>query len=243
MQKAHVLVLLAGLLLISPAASAQPSPAADRNLILTEGSADVTGRNDSASVTIAVETSGRNLKQVGAANAAAGSAVIKALKALNLEALVLTTADYRMTPQRDYDLSPPRIKGYEVANSITATLEGLAPDQLAVHVSEIIEKALEQGANRINQVQFYIKDRAPLENLALTRATREAITRAETLAAAAGIKLKRIVSLSTGPMQRPGPPPVFRSAGMKAETAAMAPPIEPGESRIRVQVSLVYEIE
>lgn len=241
MQKIHRVMLLTALLLVPVTAAAQSAPEADRNRILTEGAAEVTGRNDSARVTIAVETGGRSLKSVSAANTAAGKAVIKALKALNLDALELETADYRVTPQRDYKVTPSRIKGYTVANSISATLEGFGSEALSTHVSAIVEKALEQGANRIDQVQFYVKDRSALEKLALTRATRDAIARAETLAGAAGVKLKRIVSLSTGP-SAPGPR-TLRSAAMKAEAAAMAPPIAPGESLIRARVSLVYEIE
>jgi uncharacterized protein YggE len=106
----------------------------------------------------------------------------------------------------------------------------------------MIGKALESGCNNINQIQFYIKNKSVLEKQALKQSTQEAMDRARTLAEAAGVKLKRIVSLSTQPIHIPTRQHMLRAAGMKSE-ALEAPPIEIGESQIRVQVSIAYEIE
>jgi uncharacterized protein YggE len=113
---------------------------------------------------------------------------------------------------------------------------------LSKHVSRIVGKALESGANTIQRIQFYLKDKSILEKKALKLATQEAMERAKVLAEAAGVKLKGIVSLSTQPMYSPPQPHMLRAADMKAEAGSMAPPIETGESHIRVQVSLAYEI-
>jgi uncharacterized protein YggE len=62
------------------------------------------------------------------------------------------------------------------------------------------------------------------------------------LAEAAGVKLKRIAAISSQPGQ---PMPVRmmdRGLAMAAEAAA-PPPIESGESVIRAQVQISYEIE
>ncbi len=243
MKKTFILILVAGVLLCIPFVSAESVPAADRNLILTDGGAEVTGENDSVKITIAVVTQGRNLEAVSAANMDITGKVILAVKSLNIERLTLKTIDYRVTPQRDYKAKPPNIKGYEVHNGVTVTLEGFASDRLSGHAAIIVAKALEKGANNIHSIKFYIKDRTLLEHRALALATRQAITRAETLAGAAGVKLKRIVSLSTYPVHSPPMPNTFRRAGIQATAESMVPPMEPGESRIRVQVSLAYEIE
>jgi uncharacterized protein YggE len=106
----------------------------------------------------------------------------------------------------------------------------------------MIGKALESGSNNINQIQFYIKNKSALEKQALKQSTQKAMDRARTLAEAAGVKLKHIVSLSTQPIHIPTRQHMLRAAGMKTEASA-APPIEIGESQIRVQVSIAYEIE
>ena len=128
-------------------------------------------------------------------------------------------------------------------NAIEVTLEGFEPENLSKHVSKIVGKALKSGSNNIHHIQFYIKNREPLEKEALTQATQEAIDRARTLAKAAGVKLKRIASLSTYPIHIPPRPHMFRAADMKTQATAVAPPIEIGESQIRVRVSVAYEIE
>jgi uncharacterized protein YggE len=242
MKKAFIPVWTVSLMLIAQSAFAQCPSARDRNLILTDGMAEVTGQNDSAKVSVAVVTQGRNLEQVSLENADKTKAVIHAIKGLNIKDLKLKTSDYRVTPQRDYKARPPKIKGYEVHNAIEITLEGFEPEPLSKNVSMMIGKALESGSNNINHIQFYIKNKSVLEKQALKQSTRQAMDRARTLAEAAGVKLKRIVSLSTQPIHIPTRQHMLRAAGMKTEASA-APPIEIGESQIRVQVSIAYEIE
>jgi uncharacterized protein YggE len=242
MKKAFIQLVAVSLMLITQSAFAQCPSAGDRNLILTDGMAEVTGQNDSAKVSVAVVTQGRNLEQVSLENADKTKAVIQAIKGLNIKDLKLKTSDYRVTPQRDYKARPPKINGYDVHNAIEITLEGFEPEPLSKNISMMIGKALESGSNTINQIQFYIKDKSVLEKQALKQSTQEAMDRARTLAEAAGVKLKRIVSLSTQPIHIPTRQPMLRAAGMKSEASA-APPIEIGESQIRVQVRIAYEIE
>jgi hypothetical protein len=200
------------------------------------------GQNDSATISAAVVTQGKNLEQVSSKNADKTEAVIQTIKGLNIKDLKLKTSDYRVTPQWDYKARPPKINGYEVHNAIEITLEGFEPELLSKNVSLTIGKALESGSNRINHIQFYVKNKSALEKQALKQSTRQAMDRARTLAEAAGVKLKRIVSLSTQPIHIPTRQHMLRAAGMKTE-ASPAPPIEVGESQIRVQVSIAYEIE
>lgn len=243
MKRALIPVFMASLLSFSHYTFAQSLPALDRNLIFTEGIAELTGQNDSAKISIAVVTDGDDLEQTSSENASKTTGVITAIKGLNISNLKLKTSNYRVTPQKDHKARPPKIKGYEVHNAIEVTLEGFEPDHLSSHVSKIVGKALESGANSIHHIQFYIKNKEPLEKEALIQATQEAMDRARTLAQAAGVKLKRIVSLSTHPIHMPPSPQMFRAGVMKAEAAAVAPPIEIGESQVRVTVSVAYEIE
>lgn len=242
MKRAFIPVLTVSLLFMAHSTLAQCPSVSDRNLILTQGMAEVMGQNDSARISVAVVTQGRNLEQVSSENAGKTKAVIQAIKGLNIKDLKLKTSNYRVTPQRDYKARPPKIKGYEVHNAIEITLEGFEPEPLSKNVSMMIGKALESGSNNINHIQFYIKNKSALEKEALKQSTQEAMDRARTLAEAAGVKLKRIVSLSTQPIHIPTRQHMLRAAGMNTEASA-APPIEIGESQIRVQVSIAYEIE
>ena len=241
MKKAFVFLLTVPLFFMANSSFAQCSAAPKRNVILTDGSAEVTGQNDSARISLAVVTEGRKLDQASSENAGKIDAVLKGIKGLNIKSLKLKTTNYRVAPQRDYKTRPPIIKGYEVSNAIEVTLEGFDPEPLSKNVSKIIGKALESGSNNINHIQFYIKNKGPLEKNALKQATQEAMDRARTLADAAGVKLKRLVSLSTQPIHMPPRPQMLRAAEMKTDAAA--PPMEIGESQIRVTVNIAYEIE
>ena len=243
MKRLFVLFLIAGLLSIAHAGFAQSSAVNQRNVIITEGIGEVKGQNDSARISIGVMTEGKQLEEVSSENAIKTKKVLKVIKDLAIANLTLKTSNYRVSPQKDYQARPPKIKGYEVYNAIEATLEGLDPEDLSTHSSTIIGKALESGANNINRLQFYIKNKGALEKEALTQATQAALQRAETMASAAGVKLKRIASLSTQPMHVPPTPQRFMAAEMDSKAAAGAPPIEIGESQIRFQVTVADEIE
>jgi uncharacterized protein YggE len=217
--------------------------ASEQRLILTEGTGAVTGQNDSAKITIAILSEGQDLEQTSTENALRTKSVLGAIEGLHIEGLKQKTAGYRVSPQKDFKARPPKIKGYEVYNGVEITLEGYQPEELAGHVSMLVGKALEKGANYIQNLVFYIKNKAPYEKEALTKATKEAIARARILAEAGGVKIKGIVSISTQPMHQPIRPHIMRSAGVKAETAAMEPPMDAGESKIHMRVSVAHEIE
>jgi uncharacterized protein len=242
MKRALNAILTACLVFAVHPVFAHSQDVSDRNLIFTEGTAEVSGQNDSAKIFIAVVTEGQKLERAGTENAVKTKAVLAAVRGLAIQHLKLQTSGYRVTPQRDFKVRPPKIKGYEVENAVMVTLEGFEPETLSKYVSHVVETALEHGANTIQQIQFYLKNTSMLEKRALQRATTEAIERAKILADAAGVKLKRIASLRSQPVYTPPISRMFDAAEMKAGTQGAAPPMEMGESRIRVQVSISYEI-
>jgi hypothetical protein len=224
------------------AAIAQSQNLLNRNLIFAEGTADVTGQNDSARIFLSVQSEARDMETAAADNAAKTEAVLQAVKALPIKDLKIKTRNYRITPQKDYKAKPPATKGYEVRNEIEIATEGFAPKELSTQVSKVIATALKSGANTVHSIQFYIKDTQELEKQGLRLATQEAMAQAQILASAAGVKLGRIVSISTQPIAVPIRAEMFRSAGVAAQEASMEPPIESGESKIFFRVSVVYEI-
>lgn len=228
---------------ISNATVAQSQPPLDRNLIFTQGTAEVTGQNDSARIHVSVQSEAREMENAAADNAARTDAVLKAIKTAGIRDLKVETGNYRVTPKKDFKARPPVIRGYEVSNEIEITTEGFEPKELSNQVSKVIGTSLESGANRIRNIQFYIKDNASLEKQGLRMATKEAVAQAHVLAEAAGVTLGRIVSISTQPIAVPLRGEMMRAAGMAAADASVEPPIESGESRINVRVSVVHEME
>ena len=223
-------------------AIAQSQNLLNRNLIFAEGAAEVTGQNDSARIFLSVQSEAREMEKAAADNATKTEAVLRAVKKLPIEDLKIKTRNYHIAPQKDFKAKPPATKGYEVRNEIEITTEGFAPNELSAQVSKVIATSLKNGANTVHNIQFYIKDKQALEKQGLSLATKEAMAQAQVLAGAAGVKLGRIVSISTQPIAVPVRAEMFRSAGVAAQEASMEPPIESGESKIFFRVSVVYEI-
>jgi uncharacterized protein len=235
--------LIVFFLFISTNAVAQASMDTDRNLLVTEGIAEVSGQNDSVRFSVAVITNGEDLDEVSSENAEKAKKIIRSIKDLDIRNIEIKTSGYNVIPQRDYKVRPPRIVGYEVRNSIDIKLEEYEPEKLSVYISEIIGLALEKGANNIQSIQTYIKNRSNYEKEALTKAVYEAKERAEVLAKAAGVKIKKIVSITTQPLDATPRTFLARSPDVKMEANSPSPPIEIGESSIRVHVNMVFEID
>ena len=59
MKNCFIFILLASLLFFASSGFARSAAAGDRNLIITDGTAELSGRNDSARISIAVITEGK----------------------------------------------------------------------------------------------------------------------------------------------------------------------------------------
>lgn len=243
MKRAGFLFLMACLFLPAHSIFAQSPSDTHRRVILTEGVAEVSGQNDSVRISLSVVTEGPNLEQAGSENAEKMKRVIDTIRELNVPNLDFKTSNYRVVPKRDHKARPPEIVGYEVYNTIEVKLEELDADILSGYVSKIIGNALEHGANQVLYIQSYIKNRLPLEKEALAQATREARERAETLARAAGVRIKQVVEINSGPDSSPPGPHMLRTADIKAEASSVSPPVEIGESLVRAHVRMVFEME
>jgi len=103
-------------------------------------------------------------------------------------------------------------------------------------VGELLEIAGASGATSLGGVRFDLKDRSKLEREALRLAVADARGKAEAIAAGAGRTIDRIVRIEEQGVSG-GPVPVMfrREAQM---TAAVAPPIEAGQTELRAQVTL-----
>jgi uncharacterized protein YggE len=77
---------------------------------------------------------------------------------------------------------------------------------------------------------------------ARTVAIAKARARAELYARAAGLRVKRILTISEGGGYAPPPPPVPMLQA-RAEKSAADTSIEPGEQRLSVSLSVSFELE
>ena len=105
-------------------------------------------------------------------------------------------------------------------------------------VGPLIDAAIAAGANRVNSLDFNLRDDTGARDEAIAKAAKDAQAQAQALAAALGLKLGPIVSATT--QVNPGPQPVmFRAAAMSL--GANATPVSPAEVSVPATVSLTYQ--
>ena len=222
-------IALATIVLV-PAAHAD-----ERRSIAVQGNASAVGRPDMATARTGIESRGATPEAALAANTKVMNALLAVIKRHGIAERDFETTSFDVNPV--YAQASPRgpaaIEGYQVTNQVSVRVRDIAK------LGGLLSSFIEAGANRLNGVSFEIADPAPLLEQARKAAVADARRRAELYAAAAGVKVARVLSISEGGSFTPPQPMALRA--MKA--GADAVPVAGGEQAINASVSVVYEIE
>jgi len=204
-------------------------------VIRTHGEAVLTVEPDRAEIQIGVETEDPSAQAAAQKNAGRADAVLKALRELLGRDAEIKTAGYSINPV----YVTPR-DGKSVISHYKATnMLHLKTDQIK-RVGEIIDRANKAGANTVHALEFSLKDDASVQLKALEQASREARAKADAIASALGVKIKRILQVEEG---GEGPRPYARNRGFSSVTMAAAPtPVEAGTLDIMASVTLTVEV-
>jgi uncharacterized protein YggE len=240
MSRSSPLAALAALALLAaaPAALAQSAPgeAAFRATTLNLSAFGETRvRPDMASISLGVTT---EAPTAAAAMSEAGrrmSAVLAALKRGGIAERDIQTSQVSLEPQYAYEQNqPPRLTGYRAAEQLSVTVRELS------RLGGAVDAVVGAGANQVGAISFGLADPAVAENAAREQAVRALAAKADLYARATGYRVLRLVSLSESGSSAP-PPPVPMVA-MTARFEKGETPVAPGEVRVRVDVSGVYEL-
>jgi uncharacterized protein YggE len=204
--------------------------------VLVSGDSTIQAQPDTAVLLISVVTQARQALDAQQQNAAKSEAVIRALKSSAGSGAEIKTGGYTLQPQRIYkEGQPPTITGYEARNSVSVTLTDLTK------VGAVIDAAGQSGANDVAGISFTLKQDRQARDMALSQATREAISKAQVIAQALGGKVARIVEVQEDGFIRPPQPVPMAEYSMQGRVAST--PIEVGTLDIRSRVQLIAEIE
>jgi uncharacterized protein len=205
-------------------------------LIRVTGEATVTTKPDQARIDIGVVAEAKNAQAAATDNAQKLDAVLGELrKALGPEADIKTIS-YSLTPLYYYpkEGGTPTITSYMATNVIQVKTNELS------QVGKIIDTAAQSSANRIQSLQFTLKDEQAVYIQALREAVAKARAKAEAIASALGLKIVRVLSAEeSGPPSRPVH---AESMQMRAAAAPVQTPVEPGTIEVRTTVTLAVEI-
>lgn len=238
MKMKHASLLLLGAALAFPSiAAAQEQRPTPRIMVTGQGEAAIAP--DMAIVTLAVMREAETARQALDENNDAMGKVIAAMKEHGIEPRDLQTAGLQINPRyvypKDNDgTQQPRIVAYQVSNTLTIRVRDIA------RVGEIIDQSVTLGVNQGGNISFVNDDPSAAMTQARIRAVEDAVSRATTLAEAAGVSLGTVLEMSE---QSYAPPPMPMGAkAMRMEAASDAVPVEAGENTYRVQVNVTFEI-
>ena len=193
-------------------------------------------------VVLSVITQNAQALNAQADNARKSEAVIQALKAAAGADQEIKTSDYSLQPQYDDRYNKlPKIIGYNARNSVMVTMGDLSK------VGAVIDAASRAGANSVENVSFILRDNSPTRGQALAEASRQAMTKAQSIAQAMGGKVVRVVE-----QQEAGttgtPEAVAESRGYSWDVARLSmakrdTPVQAGALNVNSRVQVVVEIE
>ena len=137
--------------------------------------------------------------------------------------------------EQTFNNQSPELIGYQASNSITAITGSIDK------VGGLIDTAVAAGATRANFVNFNLRDDSKARSDAIADACKDAQLKANAAAQALGLKVKRVMKVtSVGDFR---PEPVGYSASFQASVVGTRTPITPGEVNVPASVTVTYELE
>jgi uncharacterized protein YggE len=202
--------------------------------VTVSGVGTVTASPDMAEITSGVVTQAPTAAGALAANSQAMEKVLQSLAALGVAARDIQTTGISVSPQRRAGRGegrPPEIVGYEVTNQVRVKVRDLG------RLGRVLDEQVAQGANSVYGIRFGLADPAPQLDEARKRAMADARRRADLYAAAASLKIGRVVAVQEAGAAAPRPEMTARLM------TAGAVPVAPGEQEIQASVSVTFSLE
>lgn len=232
MKKYAILVIIGALFLSACEDETIILPSEQQNQIYVAGTATIKAPPDIATVEIGVQTFSKEVEEAVEENNRKSEDIIDALRQEGVAEKDIQTSRFNIYPQRDYQNNKPEeIIGFQVDNMVSATVRDLDS------IGEVLQAAIEAGANNIYGLNFTFDNPTALRDEARAEAIKDAHRRADVMAEAAGIKVGEVISITE--TSYPGPI-IERADYDKAIGGAV--PIEPGELELTIHVQMVFAI-
>jgi uncharacterized protein YggE len=176
--------------------------AKDKRTITTSGTATLKVKPDAARIYFGVQTVAKTIQEARKENSSQSRKVVNALRALNIPDLKMKTADINVQvayEQKRDELHLPKILGYQVTNSFTALVQDKDAVRLGANASRVLDTALENGANLVQQIVAFREDEAEIRREGLSKAVEAGLANAAAIAAGAKVRIKDTFTLQGQP--------------------------------------------
>lgn len=204
--------------------------------IQVTGSGSTLGEPDIVVLTLNVSVEKASVKEAREEAANAMNQVLDSLKGNGVAEGDIQTQQFSIQQQFDFTNGRREFRGYRVTNAVSAKSRDLD------RIGQVIDDAAAAGGDlvQIQSIQFGIEDAKELQAQARVEAMKDALAKAQVLAAEGGVTLGKPISISESSAL---PLPTFPTARGLVEDVLATTPIETGQLQVNVIVNVVYEIE
>ena len=205
--------------------------------ISVSGSGTASATPDEVVLQLGVETTAETAREAVSENSEQMAAVIAALRDAGIPDENIQTQTVRLraryeTVRTEFGQTDQReLVGYTATNIVQARTSDLDA------VGQLLDEAVEAGANRIEGLRFELSDPVALLEQAREAAWEDAEQKAEQLASLAGVELAEVMTIEEATT---APRPVGRVA---VEADGMAVPIEPGAEDVQVDLHVTWSVQ
>ena len=210
--------------------------AADPRTVSVTGHGEVAAAADTAEFNASVENKAATQEEAAKENARRTQILRTALIAAGAQFDRLSTGSYSVNPIYHYTRDGKQIfEGYTATNQLKVRITDLKK------TGAIIDAAVKNGADRVDSINFYNRNKTVYQNKAYLEAGADARQKAETAATALGLTPGRILSV-TETYYTPSTysRPVFFMS--KAAVSDAATPIEAEDDLLKVELNVTYEL-
>jgi uncharacterized protein YggE len=239
MNLARTLALTVALLLpLAPAVAAEAPPAPRPATLTVNGEGSVAQAPDRATISFHIESIDDQAGRATAQNNTVAAALTDALVRSGIARTAIKTASYSITfnprPPKPDPNSTQRF-GYIVERNAEVTVDRTDT------AGAIVDTGVAAGVSGVNGVSFTLRDPQAAYRAALTAALADAQLQARTLAAAAHLRIVRILDIApAGRLAQPVP--LLRTGARLAMSAAVPTELDPGNLTARATVTVRYQV-
>ncbi|MFD1040544.1 SIMPL domain-containing protein [Virgibacillus byunsanensis] len=195
------------------------------------GNGSVSIKPHIVNIQLEVITENDTLSQAQQENATIMNQVIQALLQLGINRENIQTVGYTINPRYDYPDGTQVFRGYEVNNTINVEITDIN------QAGNMIDVAVENGVNRVSNIQFTVRNRDMYYQQALRAALENAQAKAQTIAESMQLNLNPVpVKIFEKVSEEPITYKTFA-----ATEQSIATPIEPGQIIIEARVEAEFQ--
>ena len=191
---------------------------------------------DIAYINVGVRSQADTVAEALELNSAQAKAIKETLMGQGVDEKDIQTSSFNVYPQSDYEYGVIVRTYFSVENNVYVTVRNL------YSLEKTLDAVAKSGANNINGITFDVQDKTEAQSTARKLAVDSARAQAEELAAAAGVELGDIISISTYSSYAQ-PYYGYGLGGGGGVASAESVPIAAGQMQVNSEVTMIFKIK